>query len=85
LIIDKLQGAPMNYNLITVDQEIMGGTPVFGGTRVPVQTFLDYIEGGESLDEFLDDFPTVSRQVAIAFLETATELMLAKANEDYSR
>ena len=51
------------------DPEIMGGTPVFTGTRVPVQTLLDYLEGGDTLDEFLDGFPGVSREQAIAFLE----------------
>ena len=50
----------------------MSGTPVFAGTRVPVRTLLDYIEGGESLDDFLEQFPTVSRQRAIAFLEQAS-------------
>jgi len=55
----------------------MGGTPVFDGTRVPIQTLLDYIEAGDSLDEFLEDFPTVSRQQAIAFLEQAKEQLLA--------
>jgi uncharacterized protein (DUF433 family) len=55
----------------------MGGTPVFAGTRVPVQTLLDYIEGGDPLDEFLDDFPTVSRELAIAFLEQGASLSVA--------
>jgi uncharacterized protein (DUF433 family) len=54
--------------LIRSDPEILGGTPVFAGTRVPYRTFLDYLEGGDSLDEFLEDFPTVSRQQAIAAL-----------------
>ena len=53
------------------DPEIMGGTPVFVGTRVPFRTLLDYVEGGESLDEFLDDFPTVTREQALAALEQA--------------
>jgi uncharacterized protein (DUF433 family) len=57
----------------------MGGTPVFAGTRVPVQTFIDYIEGGESIDDFLDGFPTVSREQVIAFLEEAKKRMLAAA------
>ena len=55
----------------------MGGTPVFDGTRVPIQTLLDYIEAGDSLDEFLKDFPTVTRQQAIAFLEQGKEQLLA--------
>ncbi len=52
-------------NLIERTNDILGGTPVFGGTRVPVQTLIDYLEGGHSLDEFLDDFPTVERQQAV--------------------
>ena len=62
------------------DPEIMGGTPVFVGTRVPVQTLLDYLEAGDPLDEFLDDFPSVSREQAVAVLELAKELLLARAN-----
>jgi uncharacterized protein (DUF433 family) len=65
--------------LVVSDPRIMGGTPCFAGTRVPIQTFIDYIEGGETLDEFLDDFPTVSREQAIAFLEEAKERMLSAA------
>ena len=57
----------------------MGGTPVFAGTRVPVQTLLDYLEGGETIDDFLDGFPTVKRAQVIAFLEAATERELAAA------
>ena len=68
----------MTGQLITRDPEIMGGTPVFRGTRVPFQTLLDYLEGGETLDEFLDDFPTVTREVAIAALEHAKMLVLAQ-------
>ncbi len=61
------------------DPEIMGGTPVFVGTRVPLQTLLDYLEGGQPLSDFLDDFPTVSREQAIAALEQAKEALLALA------
>ena len=61
------------------DPEIMGGTPVFQGTRVPVQNLLDYLEGGETLDEFLDGFPGVSREQAVAFLEMAKDALLADA------
>ena len=57
----------------------MGGTPVFAGTRVPEQTLLDYLEGGETIDDFLDGFPTVKRAQVIAFLEAATERELAAA------
>jgi len=59
------------------DPEILGGTPVFTGTRVPVQHLLDYIEGGDTLDDFLKGFPTVSREQAIAFLEMAKDALLA--------
>ncbi len=55
----------------------MGGTAVFAGTRVPVQTLLDYLEAGESIDDFLVGFPSVSRVQVIAFLEQAKELLLA--------
>ena len=57
----------------------MGGTPVFAGTRVPVQTLLDYLEGGETIDDFLEGFPTVSREQVIAFLEEAKDRMVAAA------
>ena len=61
------------------DPEIMGGTAVFRGTRVPLQTLYDYLEGGESLDVFLDHFPTVTRQLAIAALEIGKDLSLARS------
>jgi uncharacterized protein (DUF433 family) len=54
----------------------MGGAPVFSGTRVPVQTLLDYLEGGESIDDFLAGFPTVSREQVIAFLEQAKDRLV---------
>ncbi len=56
-------------SLIHRSDDILGGTPVFAGTRVPVQTLFDYLEEGDSLDEFLDDFPAVSRERAIKVLE----------------
>jgi uncharacterized protein (DUF433 family) len=61
------------------DPEILGGTPVFTGTRVPVQNLLDHIEAGDSIDEFLTGFPSVRREQVIAFLETAKERLLASA------
>lgn len=57
--------------IISVSPEIMGGTPVFACTRVPVQTLLDYLKAGESIDDFLDGFPTVTREQVIALLEEA--------------
>lgn len=70
---------PDTSRLIHSDPEILGGTPVFVGTRVPVQTLLDYLEGGHPLDEFLEDFPSVERAQAVALLELAKELLLAQA------
>ena len=67
------------HPVVVVDPEIMSGTPCFAGTRVPVRTLLDYIEGGDTLDEFLEQFPTVSRQKAVAFLEESTNAVLEKA------
>jgi len=64
--------------VIVKDREILGGTPVFRGTRVPIQTLFDYLEGGETLEEFLQGFPTVSREAAIAALEEAKHLLLAR-------
>jgi uncharacterized protein (DUF433 family) len=60
-----------NSQVITRSPEIMGGTPVFAGTRVPVQTLLDYLKAGESINDFLDGFPTVTREQVICFLEEA--------------
>lgn len=61
----------MKLPLITVDPEIHSGTPVFSGTRVPIKTLFDHLEAGDSLDVFLDDFPSVSRELAVAVLEQA--------------
>jgi uncharacterized protein (DUF433 family) len=58
-------------DVISRDPETLGGTPVFRGTRVPFQALLDYLEGGQTLDEFLDDFPTVARAAAVSALEGA--------------
>jgi uncharacterized protein (DUF433 family) len=60
------------------DPEIHSGEPVFVGTRVPAQTFIEYLEGGYDLDEFLDHFPSVRREQAIAFLDQAAEALLMK-------
>lgn len=62
------------------DPEVMGGTPVFVGTRVPFQTLLDYIEAGDPLSEFLEDFPTVNAELAVAALEQAKEALFASAH-----
>ena len=60
------------------NRDILGGTPVFRGTRVPIQTLFDYLEGGETLEDFLEGFPTVSREMAVAALEEAKHLLLAR-------
>ncbi len=65
-------------SVIVQDPEIHSGEPVFRGTRVPFQTLLDYLEGGETLDDFLEHFPGVSREIAIAGLEEAKALVLAR-------
>ncbi len=66
--------------LIVRSPDILGGTPVFAGTRVPVQTLLDYLEAGDSIDDFLDGFPTVRRKQLIAFLEEATARVVNAAS-----
>jgi uncharacterized protein (DUF433 family) len=67
-------------SVVIKDPDILGGTPVFRGARVPFSTLLDYLEGGDTLGEFLDDFPTVSRDAAIAALEQAKVLIDAAAS-----
>lgn len=65
-------------SVVTVDPEVHSGAPVFAGTRVPVQTFIEYIGGGYGLGEFLDHFPSVKREQAVAFLEQAASSLLEK-------
>jgi uncharacterized protein (DUF433 family) len=65
-------------SIIIRDPEILGGTPCFRGTRVPVDSLIDYLEAGDSLDEFLDNFPSVSREAAVAALEEAKALLTAR-------
>jgi len=69
---------PSTNNVIVRSPEILGGTLVFRGTRVPFQALLDYLEGGQTLDEFLDDFPTVTREVAVHALEHAKTLVVSE-------
>ena len=66
----------MENQVVQRSSDVLGGTPVFAGTRVPVQNLLDYLEGGERLDDFLEDFPTVTREQAVAFLEKAASAYL---------
>lgn len=68
-----------HMNVIVKNRDILGGTPVFRGTRVPIQTLFDYLEGGETLEEFLKGFPTVTRELAVAALEEAKGLLLARS------
>lgn len=66
----------LNSSVVKIDPEILGGTPCFSGTRVPVKTLFDYIEGGDSIDVFLDQFPSVSRKQAIQLLEDSHRALL---------
>lgn len=69
----------MKSTVVTSSAEVMGGTPVFAGTRVPIENLLDYLEGGESIEDFLEGFPSVSREQVIAFLEETKARVLAEA------
>ena len=66
----------MKQSVVSCDPNVMGGAPVFRGTRVPVQTLLDYLEAGDSIDEFLEGFPSVRREQVIAFLEEAKDRLI---------
>jgi uncharacterized protein (DUF433 family) len=67
-----------NTSVISVSPEVMSGTPVFTGTRVPIQTLLDYLKVGDSIDDFLDGFPTVTKEQVITFLEEVEKAMISK-------
>jgi uncharacterized protein (DUF433 family) len=69
----------MKRTVVSRDPEVMGGTPVFLGTRVPVQTLIDYLEAGETIDEFLTGFPSVTRDQIIEFLEAAKDYVIEAA------
>ena len=66
--------------IVTSSPDVLSGTPVFAGTRVPVRALIDYLEGGETIDDFLAGFPTVKRERVVAFLEEATAWMVAKVS-----
>ncbi|TMJ04863.1 MAG: DUF433 domain-containing protein [Alphaproteobacteria bacterium] len=66
----------MKQPVVSCNPEIMGGTPVFASTRVPIQTLLDYLEAGDSIDEFLEGFPSVTREQVIGFLEEAKDRLV---------
>jgi uncharacterized protein (DUF433 family) len=70
----------MKQPVVSCDLNVMGGTAVFRGTRVPVQTLVDHLEAGESIDDFLEGFPTVTRQQVIAFLEEARDRVIEAAS-----
>jgi uncharacterized protein (DUF433 family) len=65
-------------SIISKNPEVLGGTPVFAGTRVPIETLFDHLESGVPLDEFLDDFPTVTKEQAVALLEIANKILNSK-------
>lgn len=73
----------LRKDVIVKDPEILGGTPVFRGTRVPVQALFDYLEGGETLEQFLAGFPSVWRELAIAALEEARAALVQRINESF--
>ncbi len=68
----------MLYGQISIDCEVMSGTPVFAGTRVPIQNLFDYLQSGDGLSEFLDDFPSVSREASLAVLEMAKKSLTSQ-------
>lgn len=78
----KLEKALMTTleSVIRSDPEVLGGTPVFAGTRVPIKNLLDYLAAGDSLETFLDHFPSVTREQAVAALECAKDLLIARAH-----
>jgi uncharacterized protein (DUF433 family) len=70
----------MDKPIVTCSPDVLGGTPVFAGTRVPLQTLIDYLEGNETIDDFLEGFPTVTREQVVAFLEEAKDRIVAAAS-----
>ena len=74
----------MSSNVVHIDPDILGGTPVFKGTRVPVETFFDYIQGGEPLSEFLEDFPTVTREQVSELLEEVKAVIVPTVRQSVS-
>jgi uncharacterized protein (DUF433 family) len=74
---------PDASRIIHSDPEIMSGTPVFVGTRVPVKNLIDYLEGGDTIDDFLDGFPTVRREQVIEFLREAERLMISQSAHEH--
>ena len=79
-MVSPVDNCDMNSKLISSSPDILSGTPVFTGTRVPIQTLLDYLEAGESINDFLEGFPTVSREQVVAFLEEAKNRMIVSSS-----
>ncbi|CAN5782287.1 hypothetical protein BH24ACI1_BH24ACI1_22300 [soil metagenome] len=75
----------MKRPIVTISNEVMGGTPVFTGTRVPLLTLIDYLKAGDSIDDFLEGFPTVKREQVIEFLEEAEREWRKKLRESFTR
>ncbi len=73
----------MKPQLITISDEILSGIPVFYGTRVPIHNLVDYLAAGDTIEAFLDDFPSVTREQVVEFLKSAEALMIAHVNEDH--
>lgn len=71
----------MTDKLIDRNRDVLGGTPVFSGTRVPVRILMEHLEAGDRLDEFLDDYPTVSREQAVETIRRATTILVGETNE----
>jgi uncharacterized protein (DUF433 family) len=76
---ERYFGDMKKRSVVKVDPEIMSGTPCFAGTRVPIRTFFEYLEAGDPLNDFLEDFPTVSREQAVALLEEASQVLIPAA------
>ena len=84
MVNQKLPNEPLTYSdtirimkspVVTSSKEVLGGTPVFSGTRVPIQTLIDFLKAGDSIDDFLEGFPTVTREQVLEFLEVAEQQM----------
>jgi uncharacterized protein (DUF433 family) len=73
---NSVNNVSMDRKIVSTSPDVMSGAPVFAGTRVPIQSLIDYLEAGDSIDDFLDGFPTVSREQVIAFLEEAKNRMI---------
>jgi uncharacterized protein (DUF433 family) len=71
---------PTVESVVRCDPEVLGGTPVFAGTRVPIKNLVDYLAAGDSIERFLDHFPSVTRQQAVAALEIGVDLLMSRAN-----